>query len=273
MPSISVDGHPIAFAEAGQGAPLLLVHGTLGDQRSFTPQMDALSDTHRVLALSMRHCWPGQWEDGGDFTIDRHVADVAGVIAALGVGPVALLGHSRGGHIAFRVAERHPHLVRALILAEPGGELDETLGGAPPSGAQAGAFAAAAAKITAGDVEGGLLHAAEATGGPGAWDRRPEARRQISRDNARTLLGQLNERRAPYSRAAAAAIQAPTLLLGGAQSQPQFGRIMDALEKVMPDVRRITIARATHGLNNDNPTDFNAAVLTFLAAKAAQDAA
>lgn len=273
MPSITVDGHPIAFAEAGSGAPLLLVHGTLGDQRSFTPQMDALAATHRVMSLSMRHCWPGQWEEGGDFTIDRHVADVAGVITALGAGPVALLGHSRGGHIAFRVAERHPHLVRALILAEPGGELDESLGGAPPSGAQAGAFAAAAAKIAAGDVEGGLIHAAEATGGPGAWERRPEARRQISRDNARTLLGQLNERRAPYSHAAAASIQAPTLMLGGAISQPQFGRIMDALEKVIPDVRRVTVARATHGLNNDNPADFNGAVLEFLAVQAALRAA
>lgn len=267
MPSITVEGHPIAYAEAGSGPPLLLVHGTLGDQRSFAPQMEAFAAAgHRVMALSMRHCWPGQWEEGGDFTIDRHVADVAGVITALGAGPVALLGHSRGGHIAFRVAERHPHLVRALLLAEPGGELDESLGGAPPSGAQGAAFARAAAMIAAGDVEGGLTHAAEATGGPGAWDRRPEDRKRISRDNARTLLGQVDERRAPYSLAAAQAIQAPTLLLGGAQSQPQFGRIMDALERTIPHVRRVTIARATHGLNNDNPADFNAAVLEFLAA-------
>jgi esterase len=168
MPSLIVDGHPLAFAEAGEGNPLLLIHGTLGDQRTFAPQMEAFATTHRVMALSMRHCWPGRWEEGGDFTIDRHVADVAGFIAALGAGPVALLGHSRGGHIAFRVAERHPQLVRALILAEPGGELDESLGGAPPSGAQAGGFAAAARKIAAGDIEGGLIHIAEASGGPGA---------------------------------------------------------------------------------------------------------
>jgi esterase len=273
MPSLIVDGHPLAFAEAGEGNPLLLIHGTLGDQRTFAPQMEAFATTHRVMALSMRHCWPGRWEEGGDFTIDRHVADVAGFIAALGAGPVALLGHSRGGHIAFRVAERHPQLVRALILAEPGGELDESLGGAPPSGAQAGGFAAAARKIAAGDIEGGLIHIAEASGGPGAWDRRPEARKQVSRDNARTLLGQVHERRAPYSRPAAASIQAPTLLLGGEISQPQFGRIIDALEKVIPDVRRRTIPRATHSLNIDNPEDFNAAVLDFLAAQAVPRAA
>lgn len=266
MPSLDIEGYPIAYAEAGEGPPLLLVHGTLGDQRSFAPQMADFGAAHHVISLSMRHCWPGQWEEGGDFTIARHVADVAGFIAKLGKGPVRLLGHSRGGHIAFRVAEQHPELVRALILAEPGGTLDETLGGAPPSTQHASGFAAAAAVVAAGDIEGGLRSVAEQTGGPGAWDNRPEVRKYLGRDNARTLLGQMHEGRRPYSRAAAQAIQAPTLLLGGAESQPQFGMILDALEQAMPDARRVTIARATHGLNHDNPEDFNRAVLDFLAA-------
>lgn len=264
MPSIDVDGYPISYAEAGAGEPLLLVHGTLGDQRSFAPQMEALGARFRVMALSMRHCWPGTWEEGGDFTIDRHVADVAGVIAALG-GPVRLIGHSRGGHIAFRVAQRHPELIKALILAEPGGELDESLGGAPATGKQAGAFAGGAALIASGDIEGGLARIAEHTGGPGAWEKRPEHRKMISRDNARTLLGQIHEKRAPYSRAAAEAVRAPTLLLGGDRSQPQFGTILDALERVMPNARRETIPMAAHGLNHDNPAVFNQVVLEFLA--------
>ncbi len=266
MPSLTVDGYDIAYAEAGSGDPLLLIHGTLGDQRSFAAQMEPLGAQWRVMALSMRHCWPGRWEEGGDFTIDRHVADVAGVIAALGAGPVRLLGHSRGGHIAFRVAERHPALVRALVLAEPGGELDESLGAAPRGpGRQASAFAEAAALVAAGDEEAGLRRVAEHTGGPGAWDRRPEARKAVSRANARTLLGQIHEKRAPYSRAAAAAIQAPTLLMGGAQTQPQFTAILDALEGAIPGARRVTIPAATHGLTFEQPEAFNRAVLEFLA--------
>ena len=35
MPTMTVDGYPIAYAEAGSGTPVLMVHGTLGDQRSF----------------------------------------------------------------------------------------------------------------------------------------------------------------------------------------------------------------------------------------------
>ena len=44
------------------------------------------------------------------FKIDQHVADMAAFIGALNAGPVRLIGHSRGGHIAFRLAELHPQL-------------------------------------------------------------------------------------------------------------------------------------------------------------------
>jgi len=270
MPSLSANGTALSYAESGpaDGPPLLLVHGTLGDQRSFAAQMQPLGAAgYRVMALSMRHCWPGRWEEGGDFTIDTHVADVAAFIRALGRGPVRLLGHSRGGHIAFRVAGRHPDLVRALVLAEPGGELDESLGGAPGArGRQAGAFAEAAALIAAGDEEGGLRRVAEHTGGPGAWERRPEERKAIARANARTLLGQMRENRAPYTRAAAAAIRAPTLLLYGADTLPNFVANVRALGAAIPDARIAMIPNATHGLPYEQPAAFNAAVLDFLAA-------
>lgn len=264
MPTLTVDGYPIAYAEAGTGAPVVMIHGTLGDQRSWTAQMAPFGERFHAMAVSLRHCWPGQWEDGGDFTIARHTADIAGFIKALGAGKVRLVGHSRGGHIAFRVAQHHPDLLSALVLVEPGGELDESLGGAPPAGKQGAAFAKAAALIGEGKIEEGLTVVAEHTGGPGAWEKRSEARKAVNRANARTLLGQINEQRKPYARAEAQGITAPTLLIGGAQSQPQFGRILDALEPVMPNATRVTIARAAHSVQADNPADFNAAVLAFL---------
>ena len=57
----------------------------------------------------------------------QHTADVIGFIEKLNAGPVDLIGHSRGGHIGFRVAQARPDLLRRLILAEPGGDLDATL--------------------------------------------------------------------------------------------------------------------------------------------------
>jgi pimeloyl-ACP methyl ester carboxylesterase len=178
---------------------------------------------------------------------------------------VHLIGHSRGGHIAFRVAQHHPELLESVVLLEPGGELDESLGGAPPAGNQASAFARGAALIAEGKIEEGLTVVAEHTGGPGAWEKRSEARKTVNRDNATTLLGQIKEQRKPYARAEAAGITTRTLLVGGDQSQPQFGRILDALEGVMPNAQRVTIKRAAHSVQADNPADFNAAVLAFLA--------
>lgn len=269
MPSLRVNGAEIHFAEAGAGGvPLLLVHGTLGDQRSFGAQMKPLAAAgFHVMALSLRHCWPGTWPaEGGDFRIDTHVADVAAFIQALGKGPVALLGHSRGGHIALRVAERHPALLRALILAEPGGELDESLGGKPGAAAQAGAFAQAAELVAAGDEEGGLKVVAEHTGGPGAWERRPEERKAVSRANARTLLGQRHEERRAYARASAASIRTPTLFLYGAKTRPAFVANVEALSGAIAGSRVVVIPDATHGLPYENPKDFNAAVVGFLGA-------
>jgi len=267
MPSLHANGTEIHYAEAGVGGrPLVLVHGTLGDQRSFAAQMAPLAAAgFHVMALSMRHCWPGNWPaEGGDFRIDTHVADVAAFINALRKGPVALLGHSRGGHIAIRVAERHPTLLSALILAEPGGELDESLGGKPAAAGQASAFSAAADLVAAGDEESGLKIIAEHTGGPGAWQRRPEERKAIGRANARTMLGQRNEQRRPYSRATAGTIGVPTLFLYGANTRPNFMTNVEALSGAIAGSKVVAIPNATHGLTYENPTDFNAAVVEFL---------
>lgn len=269
MPSLLVNNTEIHFAQAGVGGrPLLMVHGTLGDQRSFAAQMAPLAAAgFQVMALSMRHCWPGNWPaEGGDFRIDTHVADVAAFIGALRQGPVALLGHSRGGHIAVRVAERHPALLRALILAEPGGELDESLGGKPGAAGQASAFTIAADRIAAGDEEGGLKVVAEHTGGSGAWERRPEDRKVISRANARTMLGQWSEQRRPFSRATVATIRTPTLFLYGADTRANFVTNVEALSGAITGSKVAAIRNATHGLSYENPVDFNAAVVGFLQA-------
>ncbi|MBR0667864.1 alpha/beta hydrolase [Roseomonas hellenica] len=265
MPSITVNDYPIDYVEAGTGEPLILVHGSLQDQRYWAPQMAGFGAQYRVIAPSLRHYWPARWDgQGGGFTIAQHVADVVALIRAFGPGPVRLLGHSRGGHIAFRVAESHPELLRALVLAEPGGELDASFDGVAAPGEQLAAFNAAAECIRAGRIEEGLSLFAAHTGGPGAWERRPEPRRQVARDNAFTLLGQVHEQRAPYSRAAAAAIRTPTLLVGGAESQPRFGAIIDALEAAIAGAKRATIPKGTHAMSIENPAAFNAAVLHFL---------
>jgi pimeloyl-ACP methyl ester carboxylesterase len=271
MRFLRVNGYDMAFEERGAGAPLLLLHGALADLRYWAPQVEAFGRRYRTVAVSLRHFWPTRRAGaGGEFSARRHAEDVAAFAAALGVGPVHLVGHSRGGYVAFRVARGFPDRVRSLVLAEPGGDLDASL--APDAAAAAVgppaaplAFGGALERLRAGDVDGALAAFVEALGGPGAWEALSERARRAMRDNAHTLPAQLAERRPPFTRADAEAIRAPTLLVGAERSPPAYARVLDALERTLGDVRRVTIAGASHPMNHGNAAAFNAAVLGFLA--------
>jgi esterase len=193
---------------------------------------------------------------------------VASFISALEAGPVHLLGHSRGGHIAFRVAQNFPASIRTLTLVEPGGVLAPDLEAGLPPGepliALGPLYAKAAESIRRGEIDEGLQPTIDVIGGPGTWDRTPESRKQMLRDNARTMLGQIKEQRAPFARADAEAIRAPTLLLAGERSPASFHRILDGLETAIRNVRRAVIPKASHSSNIDNPGAFARKVLGFL---------
>jgi esterase len=105
--------------------------------------------------------------------------------------------------------------------------------------------------------------------GPGAWEGLTERSRETMRDNACTLLGQIREQRPPFSRADAEAIRAPTLLIGAERSPPAYARTLDALERFIKDVRRVTIPGTSHPMNHGNPEAFDRAVLDFLASRTA----
>jgi len=88
MPVLRVNDYDMAYVEAGAGAPMVLVHGTLSDYRYWGLQMAALGKVHRLIAVSLRHHYPERWDGvgSGDMAAE-HIADLGAFIAALGAGP------------------------------------------------------------------------------------------------------------------------------------------------------------------------------------------
>src|ERR1700751_849391 len=178
MQKLHVNGHDMAYLEVGHGHPLVCVHGTLGDFRTWYSVLGPLTRKHRVIAVSLRHFFPEHFDGTATdhYRMAQHVSDTIAFIEQITPKPVDLMGHSRGGHIAFRVAQQRPDLLRKLILAEPGGDLDATLNPAGVASAPspvAARIPAAVEKVRSGDVDGALELIVDMIDGDGTWKRLP----------------------------------------------------------------------------------------------------
>ena len=267
MQSLHVNGYDMAYLEVGEGPPLVCVHGTLGDFRTWHAVLGPLSKRRRVIAVSLRHFFPEHWDGaGGDYRMAQHVADVIAFIEQVRPVPVDLMGHSRGGHIAFRVAQARPDLLRRLVLVEPGGDLDASLtpadGGHPPLAA---GTARSADMVRAGDIEGALQNFFEGIEGDGTWRRVPEAAKQQLRDNVVTFLGQINEQRKPYTLADTQAIKTSTLLIGGGATTGSLSVIWRVLAEHIAGAKTAVIANGGHWMFEQAPLEYGEAVNAFLA--------
>jgi len=113
---VEVRGRSRAYRRAGNGPPLLLLHGGWSDSRDWHPQLESLSDEFAVIAWDAPGC--GRSDDPvGPMTIGDYADAVADLVDALGVGPVHLGGLSFGGGLALAVYRDHPRIVRSLLLA------------------------------------------------------------------------------------------------------------------------------------------------------------
>lgn len=265
-----VNNYELTCQVAGQGAPLLLVHGSLCDYRYWQGQFDALSAHYRVIAPSLRHYFPEVWNGGGvGFTTQQHVNDVLALLDQL-PGPAHLVGHSRGGNICLRVALEAPRKLLSLTLADPGGDFADDVFAAvniekPASSMERNQFRQQALEmIRAGSVEEGLRLFVDTVSGAGVWSRSSRQFREMAAANAMTLIGQVVDHPVPINHQQIAQLQLPVLLIGGARSPEPFPRILQALQSTLADARSIIIPGASHGMNVIRPASFNRAVLEFV---------
>jgi pimeloyl-ACP methyl ester carboxylesterase len=117
---IKANGVELHYVEKGQGEPLVLLHGALGDYRSWSAQIEEFSKTYRVISYSRRYHYPNKntldSEYQGALT---EAEDLAAFLRQLKLERVHLVGQSYGALTALIFAVKHPRSVRSLILSEP----------------------------------------------------------------------------------------------------------------------------------------------------------
>jgi pimeloyl-ACP methyl ester carboxylesterase len=114
---VEVNGHRLYYERAGQGRPLLLLHGGGNTiHGSFGMQFDEFAKTHMVIAPEQ--VGHGHTPDsGGTLTYGGMADDTAALLQQLKLTDVDVVGWSDGGDLALILALRHPELVRRVVVS------------------------------------------------------------------------------------------------------------------------------------------------------------
>jgi epoxide hydrolase 4 len=268
------------YVEAGQGEPVVLLHGFPEFWYSWRHQLPALAEAgFRAIAPDLRGYNQSGCPAGvANYRVAKLVEDVAGLVREVAGGPAFVVGHDWGGVLAWRLAAQYPALVRGLAVLNaphPAAFREELrrnpvqwlrswyvlffqLPGLPEWSLRAGDFALLERAWRRQPVH------------PGAF--RPEDiaayKRALRRPGA--LTGPLNYYRAAfrYPRdlySPPQAVQAPTLLVWG-ERDPFLGvRLTEGLGQWVPDLRVERIADASHWVQNDVPDRVNGLLIRFFA--------
>jgi proline iminopeptidase len=114
---VTVDGGLLRGTVAGQGEPVLLLHGGPGLPWTYLqPLMDELSAAYRVAAYQQRGLPPST--AGAPYDLGTQTADVAAVLDGLGWERAVVAGHSWGGHLLLHVLAGLPGRVSAALVID-----------------------------------------------------------------------------------------------------------------------------------------------------------
>lgn len=114
---VRVGRHSIAFRTAGDGPPLVLLHGFLCDSRCWRTQLTSLADQFTVVAWDA----PGAGfspDPADDFTITDWAGVLSEFLVTIGVDRAHVLGLSWGGMLAQELCRLHPERIDRLVLAD-----------------------------------------------------------------------------------------------------------------------------------------------------------
>ena len=256
----TVNGARLYYEVAGEGHPLVLVHGFSLDTRMWDAQFEMLAQHYRVIHYDLRGFGKSALPTGESYA---HHDDLKVLLDHLGIAHAYLLGLSLGGAITVEFTLVYPQVTRALIL------VDTVLWGFQWSAEQSA-------------MDGAIWAQARESGGQAAkelWLNHPlfgPARRnpavasrlaQIVSDYSGWHFIHSDPGRAPDPPAARRLDQicVPTLVIVGERDLPDFRRIADTCEQQIVNAHKVILPDAGHMSNMEAADRFNETVLGFLA--------
>ncbi|MCX7624097.1 MAG: alpha/beta hydrolase [Thermomicrobium sp.] len=261
--AITPNGEKLAYERRvdADGPPLLAVHGILVGTSNWV---------HQVLRLP-RFLWllPHLRGHGASpppiprQTIEEGALDVASVLDTERLERAVVLGNSLGATIALALALMRPRLVHGLVLVEPS---LPALAGEDERERLRQSAELTRSLLAAGRVDEALAHFLVPRLGPDWAQKAGQRRLQEWRRNVFSAPAWIDAVLAfDPGPVPLAAVDVPTLLVYGAETQPAYKRTIFALADLLPRAEIAEIPHAGHGAPVDNPEAFDAVLLEYLA--------
>ena len=270
--SVFINGDSLHYIDIGKGEPVVFVHGSLGDYRTWGKQMDTFAKNHRVIAYSRRYAYPNNKSvgDSADYSVMPHTKDLNEFLKTLNAGPVHLVGHSYGAFTALLTAMDHPELIRSLTLGEP--PVMSLLQNVPGGDTLVNNFVTrtmmpAGEALKANDsVKAVSIFIAGVMGDSLYFSRLPERDREFIMMNVLETRGSVvtKDPFPPVSCDDLKKVKAPVLVVKGEKSPLLFRSIADELKRCLGNSEMATLGNTSHGLEYENPVEFNREVLAFI---------
>lgn len=271
---IEVDGVKLRYKDEGSGPIVLLVHGTFGDLGDWDDWTRSLAEHYRVIRVDL----PGFGLSGpiasGNYSVDRMLSLVDGLMDLLDAPRFALVGVSYGGLVAFRYAATRTDRVSALVLINSAGiEYGSTR--TDDSGPKPPPDLLTADTIERKDVESLLAYLVgdPARITPALVDRKLDYVNAAGRQEESILGRKLYERGDPAR--VLAHIRAPVLVLWGGKNRvlkTDTASTFMALLKGACFREQIVYSQGAHLLNLQIPAETVADAKRFFDAQVAPDA-
>ena len=237
-----VDDIQMYYAIYGEGDPVLLIHGGLGNADEFGFQVPALAESHEVIVADGRGRGRSTSSDK-PYSLALMADDYLALLDHLGIDKVALVGWSDGAVIGLDIAIRHPERLSRLF-------------------AYGGTDTAAGFKASAADTptfKAGLAHCAA-----------DYARMSPTPAGFDAMVARMSEMWATtpdYTKDQMRGIRVPTVIFVGDHDEGIAPAYAAEMAKLIPGAKLVIMKDASHFAMWQKPDEFNATVLEFLAGK------